>query len=462
MPVATQPDLGVRSGVLLSATPMVIAVVLLFVSRFAIVGADSHWLVALGDHILANGRLPEGLPFAAAPTEDWPNVLVFAELVFASLHKVGDSGLAAAQLVCDAIALALLALGARRLGASDAGTAVTLSLVALGSLPAMVVIRLQLLSLVPFAAMLLLLRSQHLMPSRRIWWLVPLFALWSNLHGAVLMGFAVTSCYLLLSRLRETPGQAVLVGLASFAAFWLTPAGLDTGRYYLGVLGNEAAERGTDLWARPSLSRPFDVLMLVAALALLGLASRRRLPLWEYAALAGLAVGTAMAARHGLWLLMLVAAPAAVSLKGPVVPNGAVLKVRSRYVPWVFAALAVMLGMTMVARGESVSPVRPAVVEGIAQAAGTHTVLAPEPLVESLAVAGVRVWAADPIDAFTKADQSAYLDFLAGKAGASRALEGSDIVVVEPKSRPADTVAGRVDFALTRTVDGWDVYTRVP
>ncbi len=138
--------------------------------------------------------------------------------------------------------------------------------------------------------------------------------MWSNLHGAVLLGVAVAGTYLLFGRLRIRPLETVLVGVATLAALLVTPVGLRTVPYYLGVFENEAAKRATGLWARPSLSNPFDVMMILAAVVLLAAIVRRPPRLWECVALAGLAVGTLMAARHGVWLLMAAAAPAAVAL----------------------------------------------------------------------------------------------------------------------------------------------------
>ena len=54
---------------------------------------------------------------------------------------------------------------------------------------------------------LLVLRSQQRRPSRGIWLVVPLTAIWGNLHGAVLVGVAVIGCYLLFSRLRTRAGR---------------------------------------------------------------------------------------------------------------------------------------------------------------------------------------------------------------------------------------------------------------
>jgi hypothetical protein len=86
-------------------------------------------------------------------------------------------------------------------------------------------------------------------------------------------------------------------------------------------------------------------------------------------------------------------------------------------------------------------------------------VLAPEPLAESLAAAGATVWASNPLDAFARSDQSAYLAFLRGDAaGARRALERADVVVARPGTLQAQialssgyAVAGSVgSFTLMR------------
>ena len=148
----------------------------------------------------------------------------------------------------------------------------------MGSLLAFVITRLPTLSLIPFAVLVSLLRRQHDAPSRAIWLAVPLVALWANLHGAVLLGVATLGAFLLGSRLRRQPLEAVGVGLASLAALCLTPVGPGTVRYYVGVLGNEAARRGSDLWARPDPRNLLDLLMLVAAVVLAVCWARTRPP----------------------------------------------------------------------------------------------------------------------------------------------------------------------------------------
>src|SRR5688572_18644221 len=51
-------------------------------SALGAIGADSRWLAALGREILELGQVPDGVPFASAPSSDWPNVLVLAEVSF--------------------------------------------------------------------------------------------------------------------------------------------------------------------------------------------------------------------------------------------------------------------------------------------------------------------------------------------------------------------------------------------
>ena len=145
---------------------------------------------------------------------------------------------------------------------------------------------------------------------------MPLLAVWGNLHGGVLVGVALTGCYLLaVTSAPRAAHRRASSGSRRCRAVWLNPALLRTGAYYVGVLSNEAARRGTEMWGRPDLGSPFDLLMILAAVVLGGLALRwARMRPWEVVATLGMAVATAMSARHGMWLLMFLIGPAAVGL----------------------------------------------------------------------------------------------------------------------------------------------------
>ena len=453
--MSTRPGIGSHLWL-----PTVLVPYLALLSVTVVIGADTLWLVAMGDTIAGRRSIPEGIPFAAADSSGWVNVPVLGELALAAVHFAGPVGLVVVQLVVVGATLLLTAVGARRLGASSGASAAAVLLVGLGALPSFGIVRAQLLSLVPFVAVLLVLRGQQRRPSRGIWVVVPLVAVWGNLHGGVLVGVAVIGCYLLLSRLRVEPVVAVTVGLATLAAVWVTPGLLGTGRYYVNVLTNEAAARGSDLWAPPSLASTFDVMLVVAAVVLVGAALRRRLPLWEYVAVAGLAVGTATAARHGIWLLLVVAPLAARgATRSPSADELGPSATRppSRRLAVAAVTLGCLLCAAILVSRNDVLRKDEVVAATLAGETTGRTVLAVEPLAETLAAHGVRVWASNPIDAFSRADQAVFLDFLNGEGPpSSAALAGADVVVVVPGS-PSAVLASSAGFVVTRSVGGYQV-----
>jgi hypothetical protein len=387
------------------------------------IGADARWLPALGQIIADRGRIPNGVPFASAPSAGWHNVPVLAELIMYWLTSAGgDHALLAAQVAAVAGALGILALDFRRAGADELGGAVVLLLVIAGALPVFIVVRSQLFSLLLFPALIALLRSEGRSPSLRVWLIPLLLALWSNLHGAVLVGLAVAGTYLVFERGRREPLLAGSVLVASVIAVCATPALWHTPDYYFGLVRNEAARRGEGLWAPISFTSGFDLLLLATAVALLVLAIRSRPPLWETIALAGLAVLTVKTARSGVWLLFLAAAPAATSLRFE--PG------RGRRLAKPALAVAVVLGLFGLARGPlSTSAGKPLLDEALRRAGGTP-ILAESIPAEQVALAGGRVWMSNPIDAFDHRDQRLYLDWLAGRPAGDPAVGRAGRVVI--------------------------------
>src|SRR5205085_8198527 len=138
---------------------------------------------------------------------------------------------------------------------------------------------------------------------RRIWLLAPLVALWSNLHGAALVGLGVALVYLVLGRMRRRPAESLAVAGASLLAVCATPALWRTPQYYAGVMRSEASRTGYGLWAPLSLHSGFDLLLAGVAVLLLAGFLRARPPLWEVVAAVLLAAETVNAARNGIWLL---------------------------------------------------------------------------------------------------------------------------------------------------------------
>jgi hypothetical protein len=128
--------------------------------------------------------------------------------------------------------------------------------------------------------------------------------------------------------------------------------------------------------------------------------------------------------------------------------------------------VVVLLGCTALlwSRLDALNPAgNPDLTASVKAVAQGRVVLADEPLVESLAAEGVRIWLSNPIDAFDQADQAAYLDFVSGAfTGNSQALLNASEVVVVRTGGPADgPVSKDPRFAPERSVAGWTVYSRV-
>ena len=360
----------------------------------SVIGADSRWLGAMGAAIVRAGHIPRGVPFAVVPSAHWPNVPVLAELLSHALLGMGLRGLLVAQLVAVAVALSAVAVDARALGARDGQAAGAVLIAAVAALPELAIVRSQLFSLALFPVLMLLLRAETRRPSRRLWLVLPLLALWSNLHGAVLVGLALLLVYLAVFRLRRRPLETVAVGASACLACCLTPALWRTPLYFRGVLENEAARRGVGLWAPLTIHKPFDVVLAAGAIVLLVLALRGGADLWEWAAFVALVAVTIMASRDGIWLVLALAPRAARGL-----PQGAF---SSR-----LAAAAVAVGaaaaLLSVAQGPGSPGAGAALVERTVRAAHGAPVLAEDTLAEQVALAGGHIWIGNPLDAFPAA-----------------------------------------------------------
>lgn len=416
---------------LASVTAGIVAVV----SLLAWVGADSLWLAAMGKTIAAAHAIPEGVPFATADSSGWHNVPVLAELAFHGLvAAAGLKGLLLGFLAAVALAFWILARGAVAEGATAGATGAAMAVAGAGALQSLIVVRAELFSLVLFPVLLALLRSEARRPTRRIWLVPPLLALWSNLHGAVLVALAVVLAYLVVCRARREPLTAGGVALAAPAALCLTPAASGTVAYYHGVLTNVAAERGTGLWAPLSRSG-FGILVAVGAGILLLAAARARPPSWEIAAILGLSVLTMQTARSGVWLVFFLVAPAARSFR-----------LRAPRLRGTALAAVVALAAVGVTGGPHTGGPSPHLLGRTLAAAAGGSVLAEPALAERVAAGGGRILLGDPLDAFSPGDQALYLDWIDGGSSGRRALARTDVVLVQ-RGSPAD--------ALTRATPGF-------
>ncbi len=412
------PDRG--AGVDGIAATLAVCALGAFAATVGVIGADALWLVALGERV-AHGALPRAIPYATAPSGGWHDVPAGAELVFWALFHLfgGARGLVLAQAGAAALGLGTLAVGLRRESSPGAALVVPL-LVLAGALPSIAVVSVALFSLALFPLLLALLEAQSRRPSRAVWFSVPLLALWGNLHGEVLAGWALLACYLLGERARSRPWSSLALLASATAALLANPALLRTPDYYRGVLGSAVARQGEGLWA-PLGSGGFDLLLVAAAvvLAAVALAGHGRMKLWELLAASGLTLATVHVARTGVWLLFLLAYPAARGLR---------LGAPHRRVLVAAAATLAIGAVALIVHG----PPDPgsSSLASLAARSG-EPVLAEGILGQQVALAGGRVWLDNPLDAFRRSDQRLYLDWLDGRASGEAALAHATRVLVE-------------------------------
>jgi len=419
------------------------------------VGADARWLAAIGQVVAHAGHIPSAIPYAAARSRDWVDVPVLGQLVFHWLYRLdGERALLVAQAVAVAATLILVLRDMRAAGASDRSRALVIASLPFAAVSSLFIVRAQLFSLPLFALTMLLLRSEARAPSRRLWLLVPLIALWSNLHGAVLIGLAVATAYLLFDRVRVQRLTALAVLAASCAALFATPALARTGEYYLGVLHSVPAKTGFGLWAPLSLRNPLDVVFLVVAIPLVWLALRSRPRVWETVSLVVLAGATLHVGRNSVWLALFLAVPAAAGLR---LGTGRPLRGAVFACAWAVPLVLVVVGFV---RTPPQTVAGDALRGDAAQLAAGRPILADAEDAERFALDGRRVWIANPIDAFDRADQQLYLNWLEGKPAGDALLRRSNVVVVQVRSKAQRRLAGNRAFREVERDSAAVLYTR--
>ena len=317
----------------------------------------------------------------------------------------------------------MLALDLRAARARDGVGAAVILAVVIAAPAAFLIVRAQLFSLALFPVVVLLLRSEARRPSRRIWLAVPLIALWANLHGGVLIGFAVLAAYLLLHRFRQARALSIGVLAASAAALLATPMLLHTVDYYAGVLKGEAAAERFGLWAPLSLHDP------------------RRPAAWEIVVLVVLAGMSVEARRNGLWLLLFVATPAARAFG-----RTSARATLSKPVALACACIPLLMLVLGLTRSPVSSGAGPALLRQAARAAKASPILADPLDAEQLALRGTRIWIGNPLDAFARDEQRAYLEWLQGVPSADRVLAPISVVLVARGSQAQLRLAGRPAF----------------
>jgi hypothetical protein len=304
--------------------------------------------------------------------QQWGAHLVYYEVVrYGGIRAAG-----ALTLACVAAALGSIAVVARKLGASPRSTAVGLLLPVAGA-PWLAEVRTQTLALPLFVAVYALLAFDARAPGRRVLAVLPVCAIWANVHGSVVLaaGLVVVHGVLRLRKRRDRIAAFALIGGAPLAVF-ASPYNFALLHYYRSMLLNPTLARVDVEWRPASFDRTTAIFFLTAfAVAVLAGRHRSALTSFEQWALGVLLVGALMGARNIVWfeLAAAVSLPRLLDAAWPTRPP--TLAVRRANV--VVASLTVMAAATLIALqtaqpASRLEPVPLAAAAAVAHAAGDH------------------------------------------------------------------------------------------
>jgi hypothetical protein len=340
------------------ALPLLLLAVGLLALAPARITGDTWFDLVAGRDIVQHGLPQHDRLMALTAGRDWQDQQWLAHIVAYGLDTVGGLGLvslADAGLLVGALLVAMLA--ARRLGGSPTWiTAIALpSILLLLPTPA----RSQAFAMPLFAALVWLLSRDVRRPDRRILLVIPLLALWANVHGSVLLASA-----LVLLRCAVAAGVALrardvgalrrplALALAALLAPFASPYGPGLVHYYRTTVTSSGFHDLIAEWTGTTL-RGSPAFFVVAAIVLVCiLRPELRLGLFDTLCLVLLLLAGLDTVRNVVWLPLaaVVLLPAALARWSP--ESAA----RSRLRPILtVAALAGAIGVGALAAGISAS-----------------------------------------------------------------------------------------------------------
>lgn len=285
---------------------------------------------------------------------DWVDQQWLAQAIFYGVERIGTLKAALGLhvlLVSGGFATALAA--ARKLGGTPSSVARVALLAMPSILPTTWFMRAQSLAYPLFVGVLWLLVADARSPSRRVFLVLPLLALWANIHGSVVLGAGLVVVGALTSVLRARPPyvrlenvpRAVVLAVGAVACVLASPYGLDLVGYYRDTLANPDFGKLVTEWgpSEPGLQTAAFYLLAFLTVWILARHTRRVTPL-EIVVLALLLIAGMLAIRNITW--------------------------------FVFAALMILPGALGAARTERASDAPPALRLGVAVLACAAVVVA--------------------------------------------------------------------------------------
>ncbi len=260
---------------------------------------DTGWHIRAGEYILAHRRVPHADLFSfTRPGAPWCAWEWLSDVLFALAHRA--AGLKGVVLLAAAVIAACFTLLFRHMLARRSGffVALAVSLVAAGASGIHFLARPHVFTLLFLAVSMWVLGRDRRQPSRAVWLLVPLTALWANLHAgfvALPASIVVLGAGAAIDRRWDLASRYAALAGASTAASLANPYGIGLHRHMLEYLRSDWIRQAVDEFQSPRFrsesSVHFEILLFGGLLAAAALLRRSRtgeallVVAWAHAAL---------------------------------------------------------------------------------------------------------------------------------------------------------------------------------
>jgi hypothetical protein len=269
---------------------------------------DAGWHIRVGEMILDSGSVPHVDPFSfSKPGQTWFAWEWLSDVGMALLHRA--AGLKALVWFSAVLIAGFAGVLLRYMmwKGANALIALAFTLIAVGACSIHFLARphLTTLLLIPITAWMV--EADRLRPTWRLWILVPVFAVWTNLHGgfiaglvilgAVAAGTAVESLWNGGSLLAESPRRYGILTACCAAVTVLNPYGIELHKHVFKYLGSDWIRDAVQEFQSPTFrgesAMQFEGLLFLGLIAAAYLIARKRVveTLW-IAGLAHMALGS--------------------------------------------------------------------------------------------------------------------------------------------------------------------------
>jgi len=270
---------------LLRYAPGLVALIIVIADSGQTTDTDLWGHLRFGQAVIAQHHLILKDPYSYTMYGSlWSNHEWLTEVVMAAAYNVlGVVGLKLWKFACVAATMLLVVTGLAETRATATAQLNTLTIVAVAMMPQME-FRPQLFTFMLFAATLALLARDNYRGHAPLWMVIPMMALWANLHGGFIMGIAALGLYAVTIAVRDLAAggglaRALRLGaltVGALLATMVTPYGLATWNPVLHALRNPMTRVAVTDW-QPLLfailqqwhAQPTGIIYMLCAVALM-------------------------------------------------------------------------------------------------------------------------------------------------------------------------------------------------